>query len=313
MLWARFGLSLLSRYGLLWALGFLILALSLLSPYFLSTANLLNVLRQVSINAILALGMTVVIIKGGIDLSVGSLLALAGALAAGFALSGFPPPLAMGLGVGIAVALGTLQGLLVAYAGLPPFIVTLAGLTAFRGLTLVYTDGRPITGLPDPFLFLGNGTLLGIPVPVMVMLSFLLLTHLLLQNTALGRYLYAIGGNEEAARLSGVPVARIKVFAYAYSGLAAGLAALVLTGRLNSAQPTAGTGFELDAIAAAVVGGTSLAGGRGTAWGTFLGALIIGVLNNGMNLLNVSSFYQLIAKGAVIVLALLVDRLVRRR
>jgi ribose transport system permease protein len=313
MLWARFGPSLLSRYGLLWALGFLILALSLLSPYFLSTANLLNVLRQVSINAILALGMTVVILKGGIDLSVGSLLALAGALAAGFALSGFPPPLAMGLGVGIAVALGTLQGLLVAYAGLPPFIVTLAGLTAFRGLTLVYTDGRPITGLPDPFLFLGNGTLLGIPVPVMVMLSFLLLTHLLLQNTALGRYLYAIGGNEEAARLSGVPVARIKVFAYAYSGLAAGLAALVLTGRLNSAQPTAGTGFELDAIAAAVVGGTSLAGGRGTAWGTFLGALIIGVLNNGMNLLNVSSFYQLIAKGAVIVLALLVDRLVRRR
>jgi ribose transport system permease protein len=313
MLWARFGPSLLSRYGLLWALGFLILALSLLSPYFLSTANLLNVLRQVSINAILALGMTVVILKGGIDLSVGSLLALAGALAAGFALSGFPPPLAMGLGVGIAVALGTLQGLLVAYAGLPPFIVTLAGLTAFRGLTLVYTDGRPITGLPDPFLFLGNGTLLGIPVPVMVMLSFLLLTHLLLQNTALGRYLYAIGGNEEAARLSGVPVARIKVFAYAYSGLAAGFAALVLTGRLNSAQPTAGTGFELDAIAAAVVGGTSLAGGRGTAWGTFLGALIIGVLNNGMNLLNVSSFYQLIAKGAVIVLALLVDRLVRRR
>jgi ribose transport system permease protein len=313
MLWARFRPNRFSRYGLLWALGFLILALSLLSPYFLSTANLLNVLRQVSINAILALGMTVVILKGGIDLSVGSLLALAGALAAGFALSSFPPPLAMGLGVGIAVALGTLQGLLVAYAGLPPFIVTLAGLTAFRGLTLVYTDGRPITGLPDPFLFLGNGTLLGIPVPVMVMLSFLLLTHLLLQNTALGRYLYAIGGNEEAARLSGVPVARIKVFAYAYSGLAAGLAALVLTGRLNSAQPTAGTGFELDAIAAAVVGGTSLAGGRGTAWGTFLGALIIGVLNNGMNLLNVSSFYQLIAKGAVIVLALLVDRLVRRR
>lgn len=313
MLWARFRPNLLSRYGLLWALGLLVLALSLLSPYFLSTSNLLNVLRQVSINAILALGMTVVILKGGIDLSVGSLLALAGALAAGLALSGLPPALAMGLGVGTALALGTLQGLLVAYAGLPPFIVTLAGLTAFRGLTLVYTGGRPITGLPDPFLFLGNGALLGIPVPVVAMLAFLLLTHLLLQNTALGRYLYAIGGNEEAARLSGVPVARIKVFAYAYSGLAAGLAALVLTGRLNSAQPTAGTGFELDAIAAAVVGGTSLAGGRGTAWGTFLGALIIGVLNNGMNLLNVSSFYQLIAKGAVIVLALLVDRLVRRR
>ncbi len=148
-------------------------------------------------------------------------------------------------------------------------------------------------------------------MPVVTMLLFLLLTHLLLHHTAWGRYLYAIGGNEEAARLSGVPVVPLKVFAYAYSGLAAGLAALVLTGRLNSAQPTAGTGFELDAIAAAVVGGTSLAGGRGTAWGTFLGALIIGVLNNGMNLLNVSAFYQLITKGIVIVLALLVDRLVR--
>ncbi|MEZ0348929.1 MAG: ribose ABC transporter permease [Thermus sp.] len=289
------------------------LVLSLLSPYFLTPSNLLNILRQVSINAILALGMTVVILKGGIDLSVGSLLALAGAMAAGLAIAGLSPVLAMGLGIGVAIALGVLQGLLVAYAGLPPFIVTLAGLTAFRGLTLVYTDGRPITGLPEPFLFLGNGTVLGMPVPVMAMLLFLLLTHFLLRYTAWGRYLYAIGGNEEAARLSGVPVAPIKVFAYAYSGLAAGLAALVLTGRLNSAQPTAGTGFELDAIAAAVVGGTSLAGGRGTAWGTFLGALIIGVLNNGMNLLNVSAFYQLIAKGVVIVLALLVDRLVRRR
>jgi len=313
MSWVRLRPNLLGRYGLLWALGLLVLALSLLSPYFLTPANLLNVLRQVSINAILALGMTVVIVKGGIDLSVGSLLALAGALAAGLSLSGLPPALAMGAGIGVAVALGALQGLLVAYAGLPPFIVTLAGLTVFRGLTLVYTDGRPITGLPEAFLFLGNGALLGLPVPVAIMGVFLLLTHLLLGQTSWGRYLYAIGGNEEAARLSGVPVARIKVFAYAYSGLAAGLAALVLTGRLNSAQPTAGTGFELDAIAAAVVGGTSLAGGRGTAWGTFLGALIIGVLNNGMNLLNVSSFYQLIAKGVVIVLALLVDRLVRRR
>lgn len=200
-----------------------------------------------------------------------------------------------------------------AYTGLPHFIVTLAGLTAFRGLVLVYTDGRPLTGLPEPFLVLGNGSLLGLPLPVLLMLAFLGLTHLLLAHTSFGRYLYAIGGNEEAARLSGVPVGRVKALAYAYSGLAAGVAALILTGRLNSAQPTAGTGFELDAIAAAVVGGTSLSGGRGTAWGTLVGALIIGVLNNGMNLLNVSSFYQLIAKGVVIVLALLVDRLVVRR
>ncbi len=302
----------LSRHSLLLALLLLMMALSLLSPYFLTLDNLLNVLRQVAVNAILALGMTVVILKGGIDLSVGSLLAFSGALAAGLALSGLPVYLAMALGVGAAVGLGLLQGFLVAYAGLPPFIVTLAGLTAFRGLTLIYTDGRPITGLPEPFLLLGNGAFLGVPILVWVALLFLALTHFLLNWTAFGRYLYAVGGNEEAARLSGVPVARVKVLAYAYSGLGAGVAALLLTGRLNSAQPTAGTGFELDAIAAAVVGGTSLMGGRGTAWGSFLGALIIGVLNNGMNLLNVSAFYQLVVKGVVIVLALLVDRLVRR-
>lgn len=302
----------LSRYGLLWALGLLILALTLLSPYFLTLSNLLNVLRQISINAVLASGMTVVMITGGIDLSVGSLLALAGAMAAGIGLSDTHPILALMVGIGVAITLGSIQGFLVAYMGLPPFIVTLAGLTAFRGLTLVYTNGKPITGLPEPLLFLGNGTFFGLPVPIWIMIFFSFLTHFLLNHTIWGRYFYAIGGGEEAARLSGVQVGRIKVLAYTYSGLAAGLAALLLTGRLNSAQPTAGTGFELDAIAAAVVGGTSLSGGRGTAWGTFLGALIIGVLNNGMNLLNVSSFYQLIVKGVVIVLALLVDRLVRR-
>ncbi|MFZ5992958.1 MAG: ABC transporter permease [Deinococcota bacterium] len=303
----------LQRYGLVLAFVGLILLLSLLSPAFLSVTNLINVLRQVAVNAILALGMTVVIIKGGIDLSVGSLLALSGAVAAGLSLAGWPVLPSMAVALTLGVLAGAAQGWLVAYAGLPPFIVTLAGLTVFRGLTLVYTDGRPITGLPEAFLILGGGEWLGVPVPIWVMVIFFATTHFLLRWTALGRALYAVGGNEEATRLSGVPVPQVKVFAYAFSGLASGLAALVLTGRLNSAQPTAGTGFELDAIAAAVVGGASLAGGRGNAWGTLLGALIIGVLNNGMNLLNVSSFYQLIVKGLVILGALLFDQLVVRR
>lgn len=303
----------LQRYGLVLAFAGLILLLSLLSPAFLTVANLINVLRQVAVNAILALGMLVVIIKGGIDLSVGSLLALSGAVAAGLSLAGWPVLLSMAVALALGLALGAAQGALVAYAGLPPFIVTLAGLTVFRGLTLVYTNGQPITGLPDAFLVLGGGEFLGVPLPIWVMILFLAATHFLLRWTALGRALYAVGGNEEATRLSGVPVTRVKVFAYAFSGLASGLASLVLTGRLNSAQPTAGMGFELDAIAAAVVGGASLAGGRGNAWGTVLGALIIGVLNNGMNLLNVSSFYQLIVKGLVILVALLFDRLVVRR
>jgi len=213
----------------------------------------------------------------------------------------------------VGALLGMFNGMFVGYARLAPFIATLGGLTIFRGATLVYTDGRPITGLPDAFDVLGNGVALGLPVPVWVMLAFLGLTYFLLRYTALGRAIYAVGGNEEAARLSGIPIVGVKLFTYGYSGLAAALGGLVLTGRLNSAQPTAGSGFELDAIAAAVVGGASLSGGRGGVIGSFLGAAIIGVLNNGMNLLNVSAFYQQIVKGAVILGALLIDRLVAAR
>jgi ribose transport system permease protein len=303
----------LSRYGI--ALAFLALAaaLSVLSPSFLTPSNLLNVLRQIAVNALLAFGMTTVILGAGIDLSVGSVLAFSGALAAGFSVEGWPPALAMIAALVVGALLGLFNGVFVAYARIAPFIVTLAALTIFRGATLVYTDGRPITGLPDAFDALGNGAWLGVPVPVWVMLAFLLLTHFLLRFTALGRAIYAVGGNEEAARLSGIRIVRVKLFAYAYSGLAAALGALVLAGRLNSAQPTAGSGFELDAIAAVVVGGTSLFGGRGGVVGTFLGALIIGVLNNGMNLLDVSAFYQQIVKGGVILGALLIDRLVSAR
>jgi ribose transport system permease protein len=305
--------DLLSRYGIL--LAFLVLAgaLALLSPSFLAASNLLNVLRQISVNALLAYGMTAVILCAGIDLSVGSVLAVSGALAAGLAVAGWPAPAAMAAALLAGAAMGLVNGLFVAVFRIAPFIATLGGLTIFRGVALVYTDGRPITGLPDAFDDLGNGVAAGIPVPVWVMLAFLGLTWFLLRLTSLGRAVYAVGGNEEAARLSGLPVVRTKLLVYGYAGLASALGGLVLTGRLNSAQPTAGTGFELDAIAAVVVGGTSLSGGRGTVLGTFLGAAIIGVLNNGMNLLDVSAFYQQIVKGGVILAALLIDRLVATR
>jgi ribose transport system permease protein len=303
----------LSQYGILLAFLALVVALALLTPSFRSTSNLLNVLRQIAVNALLAFGMTTVILGAGIDLSVGSVLACSGALAAGLAVAGWHPALAMLAALGAGVLMGLFNGVFVAYARIAPFIATLGGLTIFRGITLVYTDGRPITGLPAAFDLLGNEIWLGIPVPVWIMLAFLGVTHFMLRYTALGRTIYAVGGNEEAARLSGIPIVRVKLFTYAYSGLAAALGALVLTGRLNSAQPTAGSGFELDAIAAVVVGGTSLFGGRGGAVGTFLGAAIIGVLNNGMNLLDVSAFYQQIVKGGVILGALLIDRLVAAR
>lgn len=305
--------SLLAQFGLLLALAALVVALSLLSDRFLTPPNVINVLRQISINAVIAFGMTVVIISRGIDLSVGSLLAFVGVVSAGLAVGGLPALAAMGAALGVGVALGVFNGLFVAYAGIAPFIVTLAGLTIFRGMALAYTDGRPISGLPPGFVTLGYGSFLGLPVPIWVMFGFLVLTHLILRYTALGRAIYAIGGNEEAARLSGIPVQRVLLFTYAYSGLAAALAALILTGRLNSAQPTAGVAFELDAIAAVVVGGTSLFGGRGGVFGTLIGALIIGVINNGMNLLNVPSFYQQIVKGGVILAALLVERLASAR
>jgi ribose transport system permease protein len=305
--------SLFARFGLVLALLALSIVLSLLSDRFLTASNVVNVLRQISINAIIAFGMTVVIIGRGIDLSVGSLLALTGVIGAGLAVGGLPAGLAVLAAMAIGTALGIFNGLFVAYAGIAPFIVTLAGLTIFRGAALAYTGGRPISGLPPLFTTLGYGDFLGLPVPIWIMLGFLIVTHVILRYTALGRAVYAIGGNEEAARLSGIPVRRVQAFTFAYSGLAAALAAMVLTGRLNSAQPSAGTMFELDAIAAVVVGGTSLFGGRGGVFGTLVGALIIGVINNGMNLLNVPSFYQQIVKGGVILGALLIERVLSTR
>ncbi len=306
--------DLLARFGLFLAFIVMVIVLSLISDRFLTTSNVLNVLRQISVNAIIAFGMTVVIIGAGIDLSVGSMLALVGVIAAMLVTTtSIPVVIVLLIAVAVGGGLGLLNGLIVGFAGVAPFIVTLAGLTIFRGMTLVLTDGRPISGLPPLFSKLGYGTFIGIPMPVWIMVAVLLVSYVVLRHTPIGRSIYAVGGNPEAARLSGIPVRRILTFTYVYSGLTVAVAAMVLTGRLNSAQPTAGQSFELDAIAAVVVGGTSLFGGRGSVWGTLVGALIIGVINNGMNLLNVSGFYQQIVKGGVILAALLIDRVLSQR
>ncbi|MDP5291591.1 ribose ABC transporter permease [Oceanimonas sp. CHS3-5] len=293
------------------ALILLIGVVSVLNPNFFTVDNLLNILRQTSVNAIIAVGMTLVILTAGIDLSVGSVLALCGAFAASMVsmeLSIFitlPAVLLAGF------ALGGVSGVIVAKGRVQAFIATLVTMTLLRGVTMVYTEGRPIstgfTDAGDVFAWFGTGYVFGIPVPVWLMaMTFLGAWHLL-NHTRFGRYIYAVGGNEAAARLSGINVARVKMGVYAICGMLSALAAIIVTSRLSSAQPTAGTSYELDAIAAVVLGGTSLAGGRGAIMGTLIGALIIGFLNNALNLLDVSSYYQMIAKASVILLAVLVD------
>ncbi|PSJ47318.1 ribose ABC transporter permease [Zobellella endophytica] len=293
------------------ALLVLITVVSMLSPNFFTLDNLLNILRQTSVNAIIAVGMTLVILTAGIDLSVGSVLALCGAFAASMVsmeLSIFitlPAVLLAGF------ALGGVSGVIVAKGRVQAFIATLVTMTLLRGVTMVYTDGRPIsTGFTDQadlFAWFGTGYVFGIPVPVWLMGMTFLGAWYLLNHTRFGRYIYAVGGNEAAARLSGINVARVKMGVYAICGMLSALAAIIVTSRLSSAQPTAGTTYELDAIAAVVLGGTSLAGGKGAIMGTLIGALIIGFLNNALNLLDVSSYYQMIAKASVILLAVLVD------
>lgn len=302
--------ELISKIGPLLALIVLIIFVTILNPGFISPNNLLNLLRQVSVNALIAFGMTFVIITGGIDLSVGSTLALSSALTAGMIVSGLDPILAMLLGVASGFVLGAINGLLITKGNMAPFIATLATMTIFRGLTLVYTDGNPITGIGDSFIFkyMGRGYLFGIPFPVIIMLIFFGLLFVLLHKMTFGRKTFAIGGNEKASFIAGIKSDRIKVLIYALSGMMASIAGVIITSRLNSAQPTAGTSYEMDAIASVVLGGTSLSGGRGRIVGTLIGALIIGTLNNGLNLLGVSSFYQQVVKGIVIIIAVLIDR-----
>jgi ribose transport system permease protein len=301
---------LLRDYGSLLGLLLIGAVLGLLSDRFLTTSNLINVARQVSINAIVAAGMTFVIITGGIDLSVGSTIALAGC-AALLVAGPLGDVVGMTAGILVAAGVGFLNGALVAWGRVPPFITTLATMTVVRGAALVLTNGKPIVKTEGAYLWLGQASIGPIPVPILLMVATLLAAHWFLSRTRWGTYVYAVGGNAEAARLAGISLAGIQILVYVVGGALAGLAGLVLAARLSSAQPNTGVGFELDAIAAVVLGGTSLMGGEGTVWGTTVGAFIIGILNNGFNLMNVSPFYQLIAKGAVIVVAVIVDQLVK--
>ncbi len=280
---------------------------SFLSDAFFSVANLFNVARQVSITAIVAAGMTLVILIAGIDLSVGSILAFTGAMVAGMLTAKMTLPFAILLALGVGALIGLVNGLIVTKFGVPAFIVTLALMTIGRGLTLVYTKGYPLVISNHSFRAIGGGELLGMPLPIVVMLLLYALMYWVLRYTAFGRYVYAIGGNEEASRLSGIQVDQVKIAVYGISGLLSALSSMIYTSRLMSAQPTAGTGLELDAIAAVIIGGTSLSGGRGGIIGTLVGALIMGVLDNVLNLMNVSPFYQSIAKGLVILIAVIVD------
>lgn len=300
------------QFGTLFGLLVLCIVLWILTPHFLTLSNLLNVAEQTAIIAIIAAGMTFVIITAGIDLSVGSVLAFSGVVMASLLQKGAPLPVALLVGPMVGFLCGAANGLLITFGRLPPFIASLGMMSMARGAALLFTEGRPISGFSDSFRYLATGKVLGIPMPVLVMLVVFFIAHFLLTKTKLGRYTYAIGGNEEATILSGVNVRLYKTLIYGICAGLSGLAAILLTARLNSAQPIAGMMYELDAIAATVIGGTSLLGGEGNVFGTLVGALIIGVLRNGLNLLSISSFTQQIVIGLVIIIAVLLDMTLKK-
>jgi ribose transport system permease protein len=285
---------------------------SIVNERFFTVSNILNILRQTSINSVIAVGMTFVILTGGIDLSVGSILAISGAVVAAMVSQGNNAFIAVIAALAIGAALGAFNGLIISKGKIQPFIATLGVMTLVRGYTLVFTDGKPISAgsseAASAFSNIGAGYFLGIPLPIYIMIIVFGLAYYILKHTRTGRYVYSLGCNEEATIYSGINTDRIKILVYTISGLLAALAGIIITARLSSAQPQAGTGYELDAIAAVVLGGTSLAGGSGGIFGTVIGALIIGVLNNSLNLMDVSSYYQLLLKGLVILVAVLLDR-----
>jgi ribose transport system permease protein len=294
--------------------------LSLASNKFLTEDNILNVLRQISINLCLSIGLTLVILSGGIDLSVGSVLAIAGAVGAGLLKNGLPLPIlgvllqfttwgAILAGLLVGLALGWFNGFVITRFRLPPFVATLGMLSVARGLTQLWTHGFPITGLGPQFGFLGTGWVFGIPMPVWISGVLVAVFTLVTRRTVFGRHVYAVGGNERAAQLSGLNLRRMKIMVYTVGGGLAAVAGLLLTARLDSATPSAGIGYELDSIAAVVIGGTSLGGGKGSVLGTVLGCLIIGMLNNGLVLLEVSPFWQQVIKGFVILAAVALDKM----
>lgn len=311
--------DLLKKSQSLIALFLLCLVISILSDKFLTTNNLWNVLRQISVNVCISVGMTLVVLMAGIDLSVGSILAFTSAICAGLLKNGIAIE-SLDLFIGFTVVGGVLSAMLIGLLlgifngwvitkfSLPPFVATLAMLTIARGATMLYTQGIPISNLGYNFEFIGSGWFIGIPVPVWISTLMVLIVVFITKKTAFGRYIYAIGGNEKAAFLSGININNIKLTVYGIAGMMAAVGGVLVTSRLNSAQPNAGNSYELDSIAAVVIGGTSLSGGVGTVTGTVIGAVIIGVLNNGLVLLNVSPFWQQVVKGLVILLAVIIDK-----
>jgi ribose transport system permease protein len=308
--WKRVRKSFQRAQGASAILGILLLfvVLSIASPYFLSVSNLRNILVQMSVVALLAGGVTFVILTAGIDLSIAANLALVGTTVGVLTVKlGMPPGVAMLIGIGIGAAVGLFNGALVSRVGLPAFIVTLGGLTLWRGLAFQVTGGYDISGMSNALAFVGRGNIFYIPMPILVMLAYYLGSSLMLRHTKLGRYIYALGSNEEAARRAGINVKLYKLYVYVICGISAGVAALVLIGRLDSSGGKIGTDYELDAIAAVILGGTSLFGGRGNIWGSLLGALLMAMIRNGMNLLGVSPFVQMITLGVVIIGAVWID------
>jgi ribose transport system permease protein len=305
--------TIISEFGITLALLAEIALFSSLSPYFFTADNILNVTLQTSITAIIAAGMTFVILTAGIDLSVGAMVAFSGVIATSvlkldlpFAISF---PLAVLIALSIGIFSGSIAGLFATRFNITPFIVTLSLMTIWRGASYMYTDGRPIWGFPDEFSFLGSGRVFGIPIPTIIMICVYIVAYAILKHTKFGRYVYAVGGNKEAARLAGINVNRTLLSVYIISGVLSAISGILLASRMNSGQPNAGLMYEMDVIAAVVVGGTSLFGGRGTIVGTFLGAMLIGVLRNGLNLLNVGSYVQMVVLGVVILLAVLLDQM----
>lgn len=323
--WLR---AFMRKYAIVLIFIAMFIAMALLSDAFLSPRNLLNIVRQISVVGLIAIGVTMVIITTGIDLSSGSVLALSAVIVASLAqqpdwhdakFPGLQLPVLVPIVVALLVgaACGWVNGALIAGFRIPPFIATLGMMTIARGFALIYSN-RPVSGLTDTFNYIGQGEIfkimpvqgqpdMGIPIPILILVGVAIAAHIMLNNTRFGRHIYAIGGNEQAARISGLNVGRIKIGVYTIAGLLAGLAGLVLTSRIGSGQAGLGVGYELDAIASAVIGGVSLSGGIGTIWGTMVGALIIGVLNNGLDLLNVSAYWQTIVKGSIIVVAVIID------
>lgn len=298
----------LFKYKSIVALIILCAVISIVSPRFLGIANLRNLFTQISVNGVISLGMTFVILTGGIDLSVGSVVAISGAVAAATIQSTGSIILGILAALFTGIFVGFINGIVVARGKIQAFVATLATQTVFRGVTYVFTGGNPISGLSDDFIKITNSRILGIPVPVIMTIIVFVICAYILTQTRYGRYVYAVGGNEDSARLSGISVNNIKIWVYIISGITAAIAGIIVTSRIGSAAPTAGNGYELDAIAAIVIGGTNLVGGEGTIVGTIIGVLIIGVLSNGLNLMDVSAFYQTIVKGLVILLAVLIDK-----